>query len=300
MSSPNPSSDMSSPDPHTHGSNPAVRCNFSPPTSHVIPPLLSKLLAQGSRHLDAHGTPMLDKHFESIDMRVTLKEWKRFQVCMLLALGFPTVLACALVGNIKPKSFDDTRDADWYGRFVKDPFSCLRNKKHTRKRKQMDDSTVKCIKERCLESGRTLKRLCLNGFREYIAQVRDELGDTRELPSKATICKTLKSLGAKFFKKNQRAMVKRPWDARYRMQFARKMHDIIVGKPGHVPQPHYARTIIFADEKPFRLFDSQSGAGYTLKDENGQVPENNVAKKLTTANAATADEKYIEFMDRVR
>ena len=50
----------------------------------MIPPLLSKLLAQGSRHLDAHGTPMLDKHFESIDMRVTLKEWKRFQVCMLL------------------------------------------------------------------------------------------------------------------------------------------------------------------------------------------------------------------------
>ena len=78
------------------------------------------------------------------------------------------------------------------------------------------------------------------------------------------------------------------------------MHSIIAGTPQHAPQPHYARTIIFADEKPFRLYDSQSGAGYALKDANGHVPENNVAKKLTTENAATADEKYIEFMDRVK
>ena len=62
---------------------------------------------------------MLDKHFESINMRVTLKEWKRFQVCMLLALGSPAVLACAPVGSMEPKPPGDTRDANWYGQFVR-------------------------------------------------------------------------------------------------------------------------------------------------------------------------------------
>ena len=106
-----------------------------------------KLLAQGSSHLDKHGTPVLDKEFQSIGMKVTQKEWKRFQVCMLLSMGFPTVIACAIVGGVKCTSFDDTRVVDWYQRFVQDPFSCLKNKKHTMKRKQMDESTVAAIKE---------------------------------------------------------------------------------------------------------------------------------------------------------
>ena len=84
----------------------------------TIPPLLRKLLAQGSQHLCKHGTPVLAKEFPSIGMKVTQKEWKRFQVCMLICMGFPTVLACAIVGGIKFTSFNDTRRVDWYERFV--------------------------------------------------------------------------------------------------------------------------------------------------------------------------------------
>ena len=76
MSSNPPPGDVNSPDSPTCASEPAVRQPFSPPTDKTIPPLLRKLLAQGSPHLDKHGTPVLDIEFQSIGMKVTQKEWK--------------------------------------------------------------------------------------------------------------------------------------------------------------------------------------------------------------------------------
>ena len=224
------------------------------------------------------------------------KGWSRFIVCVLISLSFPVALACWIVRtsvgcNVKPSMFKDT---DWYERFCADPLSVLHNVEHTRKRKQMDDETVAFIKERTEEAGRTKKKLHLQEYAEEIEEKRKEAGDDRDAPSTSAIQRELSAMGAVYVSKPKRAMVKTPWNARYRLQFANDTVQKICSTH------YYTRTLIHCDEKPFRLYDSSAGAGYMTKDRDGQWPESNKARELHEKDAARADEMYETFMDGVR
>ena len=131
-------------------------------------------------------------------------------------------------------------------------------------------------------------------YAEEIEEKRKEAGDDRDAPSTSAIQRELSAMGAVYVSKPKRAMVKTPWNARYRLQFANDTVQKICSTH------YYTRTLIHCDEKPFRLYDSSAGAGYMTKDRDGQWPESNKARELHEKDAARADEMYETFMDGVR
>ena len=128
----------------------------------------------------------------------------------------------------------------------------------------MDEETVAFIKERTEEAGRTKKKLHLQEYVEEIQEKRKEAGDDRDAPSTSAIQRELSAMNAVYVSKPKRAMVKTPWNARYLLQLANDTIQKII------TTHYYTRTLIHCDEKPFRLYDSGAGAGYMIKDHNGQ------------------------------
>lgn len=234
-------------------------------TSSTLPPRSRKRPARN------WSTPEKDQRVEKLKL-FPETAWKRLKACILVVDGGLTAkLACKKV-KIHPAAFSK---AHWVRQYkTHGPEHVLVADQRHKKARVVTPNTRKKIVELSDEKGKDSSGDIQTALRKHYEETGQE---DHPLPSRRSIRTTKVQEGLKWSSSRPRFLVKTPWDARWRKQFAEVMLELRWRR--------YHKYFRYLDAKKFCIFDSSSGHTYDPD------VDPNVAKR-----EGFTDEEYEEWL----
>ena len=182
---------------------------------------------------------------------------KRIKVCALMdAAGYGTTEACRLVGCSR-KTFYENK---WYEKYEEGGFGVLFDDQRHGVTKQMTPNTRRVVGA-AARAGANAPDII-----QKVVEKRKSEGDKRAAPTRQYVSRIVAELGGTYTHQfiGGAFMVRTPWHARWRLQFAR--HWLVHMRA----YAHFVKSIIFSDEKKFCLWASAHGR-YTFSGDEYNV-----------------------------
>jgi hypothetical protein len=206
---------------------------------------------------------------------ITATAAKRIKCCVLIESGMSTKKACAKVGLSRTTWIGQ----GWYESYLEGGMNALLHDQRGGTASQFTPQTNKRMRLHA-DKGKNAPEI-----RTLIIAEREEANEEREAPTVRGVQMQLNKMpGASYGRKKGKFMVKTPWHARWRLQFAIEWLELLRAKRPN--RKVRLDCLLFTDEKNFCLWDSRFGR-WTFDD--------------TELNAARAndwtDEEYIAWQE---